>query len=139
MPSPNPSRNCDSSSVRLLIAVQRQGQSPHFIPGTHTLKIAQPRSFLTRAYPTMKKNNPHTPIMLREALNTAPTVFARYGELRSLHWVQARANAYTRLRPGKARIIKWYGASDFVEINFTKLIVVAKVSMTKRSKKGLPD
>ncbi|CZT50923.1 probable NADH2 dehydrogenase (ubiquinone) 10.5K chain [Rhynchosporium secalis] len=25
------------------------------------------RSFLARAYPTMKKNNPHTPIMLREA------------------------------------------------------------------------
>ena len=37
------------------------------------------RSFLTRAYPTMKKNNPHTPIMLREALDTQPRIFARYG------------------------------------------------------------
>lgn len=37
------------------------------------------RSFLTRAYPTMKKNNPHTPIMLREALGVEPKVFARYG------------------------------------------------------------
>lgn len=27
----------------------------------------------------MKKNNPHTPIMLREALGTEPKVFARYG------------------------------------------------------------
>lgn len=52
-----------------------------------TNKGAQFRSFLTRAYPTMKKNNPHTPIMLREALNVEPIVFARYGELWSLHWV----------------------------------------------------
>ncbi|KJZ75871.1 NADH-ubiquinone oxidoreductase 10.5 kDa subunit [Hirsutella minnesotensis 3608] len=36
------------------------------------------RSFLTRAYPTMKKNNPDIPIMLREANGTAPRVFARY-------------------------------------------------------------
>jgi hypothetical protein len=36
------------------------------------------RSFLTRAYPTMKHHNPHTPIMVREALNTQPRVFARY-------------------------------------------------------------
>ena len=28
----------------------------------------------------MKKNNPHTPILLREALGVEPKVFARYGE-----------------------------------------------------------
>ncbi|CAL8574847.1 hypothetical protein XPA_000798 [Xanthoria parietina] len=39
---------------------------------------AATRSFLTRAYPTMKKNNPHTPIMIREALGVEPRVFARY-------------------------------------------------------------
>ncbi|MCJ1408405.1 hypothetical protein MMC19_002480 [Ptychographa xylographoides] len=39
---------------------------------------ASTRSFLTRAYPTMKKNNPHTPIMLREALGVEPKVYARY-------------------------------------------------------------
>ncbi|MCJ1238108.1 hypothetical protein MMC14_006097 [Varicellaria rhodocarpa] len=39
---------------------------------------AATRSFLTRAYPTMKKNNPHTPIMLREAMGIEPRVFARY-------------------------------------------------------------
>lgn len=36
------------------------------------------RSFLTRTYPTMKKHNPHTPIMIREALGVEPKVFARY-------------------------------------------------------------
>jgi len=36
------------------------------------------RSFLTRAYPTMKHHNPHTPIMIREAMGVEPRVFARY-------------------------------------------------------------
>jgi hypothetical protein len=27
----------------------------------------------------MKKNNPHTPILLREAAGTSPKVYARYG------------------------------------------------------------
>ncbi|KAK3057226.1 hypothetical protein LTR09_002265 [Extremus antarcticus] len=36
------------------------------------------RSFLTRAYPTMKKNNPYIPIMIREASGTEPRVWARY-------------------------------------------------------------
>ncbi|KAI9737961.1 MAG: hypothetical protein M1834_009331 [Cirrosporium novae-zelandiae] len=40
---------------------------------------AATRSFLTRVYPIMKKNNPYTPIMLREAVDTPPTVYARYG------------------------------------------------------------
>lgn len=37
------------------------------------------RLFLKRAYPTMKKNNPFTPILMREALDVEPRVFARYG------------------------------------------------------------
>ncbi|CAG8932861.1 unnamed protein product [Penicillium salamii] len=40
---------------------------------------AATRSFLNRAYPTMKKHNPQTPIMMREAAGTQPRVFARYG------------------------------------------------------------
>lgn len=40
------------------------------------------RNFLTRSYPTMKKQNPHTPIMIREASGTAPTLYARFGMLR---------------------------------------------------------
>lgn len=39
------------------------------------------RNFLTRSYPTMKKHNPHTPIMIREASGTEPTVYARFGAL----------------------------------------------------------
>jgi hypothetical protein len=30
----------------------------------------------------MKKHNPHTPIMLREASGTEPKVYARYGTLK---------------------------------------------------------
>jgi NADH dehydrogenase (ubiquinone) 1 alpha subcomplex subunit 2 len=36
------------------------------------------RSFITRAYPTMKKHNPEIPILVREAAGTLPRVFARY-------------------------------------------------------------
>ncbi|EYE97007.1 L51/S25/CI-B8 domain-containing protein [Aspergillus ruber CBS 135680] len=39
---------------------------------------AATRSFLNRAYPTMKKHNPHTPILVREAAGTLPRVYARY-------------------------------------------------------------
>ncbi|ERS99522.1 NADH dehydrogenase (ubiquinone) 1 alpha subcomplex 2 [Sporothrix schenckii 1099-18] len=39
---------------------------------------AATRTFLTRAYPTMKKNNPNTPILLREAQGTLPKIYARY-------------------------------------------------------------
>lgn len=37
------------------------------------------RTFLKRAYPTMKKNNPHVPIMIREAMGVEPRIWARYG------------------------------------------------------------
>lgn len=37
------------------------------------------RTFLQKSYPTMKKHNPHTPILIREALGIEPKVFARYG------------------------------------------------------------
>ncbi|KAI5867407.1 hypothetical protein GGS23DRAFT_592723 [Durotheca rogersii] len=40
---------------------------------------AATRTFLTKAYPTMKKNNPYTPILMREAAGTLPKVYARYG------------------------------------------------------------
>ncbi|TWU75194.1 hypothetical protein ED733_004825 [Metarhizium rileyi] len=47
-----------------------------FRPRANTDEMA--RSFLTRAYPTMKKNNPQTPILIREAQGTLPKVYARY-------------------------------------------------------------
>lgn len=36
-------------------------------------------SFLIRTYPTMKKHNPHVPILIREAQDVEPKVWARYG------------------------------------------------------------
>ncbi|EAS27506.3 NADH-ubiquinone oxidoreductase 105 kDa subunit [Coccidioides immitis RS] len=36
------------------------------------------RTFLKRAYPTMKKHNPYTPILIREAADIEPRIFARY-------------------------------------------------------------
>lgn len=37
------------------------------------------RSFLTTQYPAIKKANPNTPILLREAAGTLPKVYARFG------------------------------------------------------------
>ncbi|KAF2404379.1 NADH dehydrogenase, alpha subcomplex, subunit 2 [Trichodelitschia bisporula] len=39
---------------------------------------AAARSFLLRSYPTMKKHNPVTPILIREALDVQPKVWARF-------------------------------------------------------------
>ncbi|KAK9465766.1 thioredoxin-like protein [Lipomyces arxii] len=36
------------------------------------------RTFLTRAYPVMKKHNPYIPILIREAAGVSPQVTARY-------------------------------------------------------------
>jgi len=37
------------------------------------------RTFLKRAYPTMKHHNPTTPILIREATGIEPKLWARYG------------------------------------------------------------
>jgi hypothetical protein len=50
----------------------REGLQKNFLLTMH-------RNFLTKSYPTMKKHNPHTPIMLREASGIEPKVYARYG------------------------------------------------------------
>jgi Mitochondrial ribosomal protein L51 / S25 / CI-B8 domain len=74
------------------------------------------RSFLSRAYPTMKKNNPYTPIMLREAVGTQPKVYARYGELAfsTVHGrqigivkVKRRLLTLSRIWQREERIITW--------------------------------
>ncbi|KAL7271665.1 hypothetical protein RUND412_005554 [Rhizina undulata] len=41
-------------------------------------KSAAVRAFLEKSYPVMKKHNPNTPILIREAFGTEPRVFARY-------------------------------------------------------------
>lgn len=38
------------------------------------------RNFLVKQYPALKRDNPNTPILIREALGVRPTVFARFGK-----------------------------------------------------------
>jgi len=53
------------------------------------------RSFLSRAYPTMKHHNPHTPILIREASGVEPRVYARYEfgreKMADLHGLDGKA------------------------------------------------
>ncbi|PRT55765.1 NADH-ubiquinone oxidoreductase 10 subunit [Wickerhamiella sorbophila] len=42
-------------------------------PGSETIK-----TFLTKTYPALKKNNPNTPILIREALGIKPVAYARF-------------------------------------------------------------
>ncbi|CCC10309.1 hypothetical protein SMACR_02885 [Sordaria macrospora] len=39
---------------------------------------AATRSFLLRNYPAMKKDNPATPILIRDASGTPPKIYARF-------------------------------------------------------------
>jgi len=45
-----------------------------------------------RSYPAMKKANPSIPIMIREASNTQPTVYARFGASHSTRTYESDAN-----------------------------------------------
>jgi hypothetical protein len=47
----------------------------------------------------MKKNNPNTPIMLREAAGTQPRVYARYGEFTAI-WTLGRFSVLAGLWTG---------------------------------------
>ena len=70
------------------------------------------RSFLTRAYPIMKKNNPSTPIMLREAQGTLPKVYARYGPSPRHALAQARGrftDKHGSVWQREERVITRYG------------------------------
>lgn len=59
----------------------------------------------------MKKSNPHTPILIREAMGTEPKVFARYGAWFDGYYSLC-GNVVTdlyilgRIRKGKARVAK---------------------------------
>jgi hypothetical protein len=90
------SRSCGSCSARPASTAPRQGmrrplhqvmmrcayeeKASDMVCKTIML-TAVLRNFLLRSYPTMKKHNPHTPIMIREASGTEPTVYARFGAL----------------------------------------------------------
>lgn len=71
--------------------------------GKATTLIGPPRNFLLRAYPTMKKHNPHTPILIREAQNVEPKVYARYGASQRprLGYGAALADGNNRVRKGE--------------------------------------
>jgi len=45
----------------------------HFGPGSTAVK-----SFVEKNYAALKKSNPHTPILVREALGVKPVAFARF-------------------------------------------------------------
>ncbi|RMX92888.1 hypothetical protein D0868_13161 [Hortaea werneckii] len=66
------------------------------------------RSFLTRAYPTMKHHNPHTPILIREAMNIQPRVFARY-EFGKEKMADLQGMWERRLRERLSCHVKWEG------------------------------
>ncbi|VVT51707.1 uncharacterized protein SAPINGB_P003186 [Magnusiomyces paraingens] len=36
------------------------------------------KTFLSRAYPVIKKHNPSTPVLIREAAGVRPTLYARF-------------------------------------------------------------
>ncbi|KAF4964646.1 hypothetical protein FSARC_7442 [Fusarium sarcochroum] len=67
------------------------------------------RSFITRAYPTMKRNNPNTPILIREAAGTQPKVYARY-EAATETRDRITDAAYTERGTEKSQILE--GLSD---------------------------
>jgi len=67
------------------------------------------RSFLKRAYPTMKHHNPNTPILIRECTGVEPKLWARYGQ--HLNWIHGnhRINLYDSVREREVYIVGRYG------------------------------
>ena len=78
-PSPKRSKSCASTTVKLPNTPMPSGTS-YTLPMalTSVANNVSGSSFLTRAYPTMKHHNPHTPILIREAMGFEPRVIARY-------------------------------------------------------------
>lgn len=82
-PSPRRSRSCASTTAKPRNPAPPSGKPPSFRRpsfrcATDSLTLDH-SSFLTQQYPAMKKANPHTPILIREALEVEPRVWARYG------------------------------------------------------------
>ncbi|KAL1628875.1 hypothetical protein SLS54_001564 [Diplodia seriata] len=72
----------------------------------------------------MKKHNPHTPILIREAQNVEPKVFARYGAPRrpSLEHGVALADGSTT-EFGKEKMLPLSGLDDAtIENKVTELV-----------------
>ena len=62
----------------------------------------------------MKKNNPHIPIMLREALGVEPRIYARYGiEPIQCKLQTTELTSLIRIRKGKVRVVgRYIGATS---------------------------
>lgn len=88
-------------------AAARQVSRPHSRLGYGLTGID--RQFLLRTYPTMKKHNPHTPILIREALDVQPKVWARYGTLLDGQEMKGGADKEHRVRQGEVGAIERYG------------------------------
>lgn len=55
----------------------------------------------------MKKHNPETPIMIREALDVTPKVWARYGQFFGTRHTENTANEMGRVWQGEDGAIEW--------------------------------
>ena len=60
----------------------------------------------------MKKHNPHTPIMIREASGTEPTVYARFGTHQSIERDDERKLTYACVDFGKEKKLPLKGLDD---------------------------
>lgn len=79
------------------------------------------RTFLQRSYPTMKKHNPHTPILIREASGFEPTLFARYSACDSTRYTATSTNKCVDY--GKEKKIQLKGLDDkSIEQKVTELV-----------------
>ncbi|KAK5308629.1 hypothetical protein LTR99_001605 [Exophiala xenobiotica] len=79
MPSLKASESCDSICAARARGVKQPGTSNKDDELSCTLLTDHHRSFLKKAYPTMKRHNPNIPILIREAVGVEPKVWARYG------------------------------------------------------------
>jgi hypothetical protein len=83
--SPRRSRSCASTTAKPRNTAPPSGKLPSLLRPLRSQCTNQHpdnldnSSFLTQQYPAMKKANPHTPILIREALEAEPRVWARYG------------------------------------------------------------
>lgn len=78
MPSPMACARSVSISARHHKQAKLHGKVKELHSDVSEQLTVATRTFIKRAYPTMKKHNPETPILIREATGVAPKVFARY-------------------------------------------------------------
>lgn len=88
------------------------------------------RSFLTTQYPAIKKANPNTPILLREAAGTLPKVYARFGTF---------SNATFNQRSNSGRARNRLKDGDIVDYMLTDTMLPEFGNEKSQSLEGLTD